>query len=65
MFGSFAGVTPMHVLDRSRVGVHAGFRFDGGFQGEHLGLGVGARVWELAPTQDYGGHGIDGFLLGE
>jgi hypothetical protein len=68
LFGTVSGVagaTPVRTTDASHVGVHAGFRLDGGIQGDRLGLGAGFRVWELRPTATYGGHGLDGFALGE
>jgi hypothetical protein len=64
-FGGVAGVDPVRALGDSRIGVHAGFQFDGGVQGERLGVGLGARVWELAPTSTFGGSGLDLFVQGE
>ena len=63
--GGVVGATPVRPLDASHLGIHGGFRFDGGIQGERLGLGVGLRVRELLPTQTFGGHGLDGFLEAE
>ncbi|MDB4882949.1 MAG: hypothetical protein JWL95_1715 [Gemmatimonadetes bacterium] len=63
--GGVAGLTPVSVASRTRLGAHGGFRADGGIQGSRFGAGLGARVWELVPTTEYGGHGLEGFLLGE
>ena len=60
-----AGVTPVHIDAGNRHGVHAGVRADAGLQGARVAFGVGARVWQLKSTQEFGGAGIDGFVLGE
>ena len=64
-YGGVAGATPVHVQDAAHVGAHGGLRFDGGIQGARLGIAIGLRLWELAPTQTYGGRGLDLFTQGE
>ena len=63
--GAVAGFTPVDAESGSHIAGHAGARFDGGFQFPRLGLGVGGRYWEMAPTDEYGGTGVDVFFLGE
>lgn len=63
--GGVAGVMPVHAVGAAHLGMHAGFRFDGGVQGERLGVGLGMRVWGLAPTSSFGGQGLDVFMQGE
>jgi hypothetical protein len=63
--GGIVGVTPMRIDNARRGALHGGFRADAGIQSGALGLALGARVWELAPTQTFGGHGLDGFLSAE
>ena len=63
--GGIVGLTPVLIDNARRLGLHGGFRADAGIQGETLGLAVGARLWELAPTQSFGGHGLDAFLTAE
>jgi hypothetical protein len=60
-----AGATPLLIDNVRHLGAHGGFRGDAGIQGERFGLALGARVWEFAPTQSFGGHGVDGFLTCE
>ena len=63
--GGVAGATPLLIDGARRVGVHAGFRGDAGFQMTQFGLALGMRAWELAPTKTFGGYGLDGFVTGE
>ena len=63
--GGIVGVTPMSIDGTHRAGLHGGLRIDGGLQFDAIGVGLGMRVWELAPTQSFGGHGLDIFLTGE
>ena len=63
--GAIAGITPLRVGAASRIGVHGGGRVDVGIQTPRLGYGIGARYWELIPTQQFGGHGLDVFFLSE
>ena len=63
--GGVVGVTPVLVDNVRHVGVHGGLRADAGIQREAVGLAVGGRFWELAPTQSFGGHGLDLFVTAE
>ncbi len=63
--GGVVGTTPMLIDNARTVVVHGGFRADAGLQLAGLGVALGARVWELAPTKTFGGHGLDGFITGE
>jgi len=63
--GGVAGLTPVSIASVSHVDLHGGFRLDAGIQGQRLGVGLGMRVWELNPTETYGGSGLDGFVVGE
>ena len=63
--GAIAGLTPVAVASGSRVAGHAGVRIDGGLQFPRMGVGVGARYWEMAPTNECGGAGGDVLLIGE
>ncbi len=63
--GGIAGVTPMLIDGIRRGAVHAGFRADAGIQSDALGVALGARLWELAPTQTFGGRGLEAFLSAE
>ena len=63
--GGVVGATPMRIDNTRPIALHGGFRGDAGLQLDALGLAVGARVWELAPTRSFGGHGLDGFITGE
>lgn len=63
--GAVVGITPM-MIDGVRLGgAHAGLRADVGIQGQSLALAVGGRFWELAPTQSFGGRGLDLFVAAE
>ena len=63
--GGIAGVTPMMIGSVRQHGVHGGLRADAGIQADGLGIAIGGRVWELAPTQTFGGHGLDAFVTAE
>jgi hypothetical protein len=63
--GAVGGFTPVKAASGSHVDPHAGLRFDGGFQFARLALGLGGRYWEMLPTDEYGGSGLDAFLVGE
>lgn len=63
--GVVGGVTPVQVASGSHLDSHAGIRLDGGMQIARVGLGAGLRYWEMTPTEEYGGSGLDLFFLGE
>ena len=63
--GVVGGVTPVQVASGSHLDSHAGIRLDGGVQIARFGLGAGLRYWEMTPTEEYGGRGMDVFILGE
>lgn len=68
VFGSASlvgGVTSVAAPSGSHAALHGGARGDAGIQIGHLGLGLGGRIWQMVPTQEYGGTGFDYFLVGE
>jgi hypothetical protein len=60
-----AGVAPVTAPSGSMIGPHGGFRIDVGLQIRRVGVGVGGRYWQMAPTDEYGGQGADFFFIGE
>ncbi|CAN5361901.1 hypothetical protein BH09GEM1_BH09GEM1_30990 [soil metagenome] len=63
--GGVVGATPMLIDNVRHLGAHAGFRADAGLQRDRLGVAIGGRLWELAPTKTFGGRGLDVFITGE
>ena len=59
------GATPLRVRDNDQVGLHGGMRLDAGLQFDALAVSLGVRVWELLPTNTFGGAGLDGFGTAE
>lgn len=60
--GAIGGLIPVRTNTGVQLNLYGGARVDGGFQFSRLGLGAGGRVWEMVPTDEHGGWGIDIFL---
>ena len=59
------GVVPVKAPSGSHIAPSGGIRIDGGLQFQRMAVGFGFGFWQMVPTDEYGGEGIDVFLLGE
>ena len=59
------GVVPVKAPSGSHIAPSGGIRIDGGLQFPRFAGGLGFGFWQMVPTNEYGGEGVDVFVFGE